>query len=200
MEEDMPNFHIEGRMKGMKDIQVNFMFEISVPRISEIITDSNIIKDEEEFIIRAKTAAIPDRSNVPIESYFMGMKQIYQGRVEYGNSLTIDFEETEDQKIVKAIYVWQNVIFNTRDADTNSGHSLTNGKRLGSSGNQSVTGRTTDLFVKMYKYNGELCDNMIKVVNAWPSNISEVGLDMAGNEAIRYSVTFTYDYWNLMKA
>lgn len=184
---NMANFHIEGRQKTMDDIQRNFLFEVSIPNISSIVST---IKDEEELIIRAKTAAIPDKSILPIESYMFGMRSIYQGRVDMSTNLVVDFEETQDQKVVKTLYEWQNKIFNTSDVDfNNSGHSTFTGKR---------TGGTTTIFVKMYKYNGEMCDRIIKFVNAWPSTISEVGLDMAGNEAIRYSVTFTYDYWNLI--
>lgn len=183
----MPNFHIEGRQKIMKDLQRNFLFNVSIPEISKIVTS---VKDEEEFTVRAKTASIPDKAIIPIESYFMGMKSIYQGRAEITNSLTIDLEETEDQKILKTFYEWQNKIFNTSDLTNESGHSLVNGKR---------DGGTTTIYLKMYKYNGELTENMIKFVNAWPSAISEVGLDFAGNEAIRFAVTFSFDYWDLIK-
>ncbi len=184
----MPNFHIEGRQKAMKDLQMNFLFEVSIPEISKFAPS---FKDEDEFIIRAKTASIPGKTIQTVESYFMGMKSVYPSRVDYSNSLTVDFEETEDQKVIKAINEWQNTIFNTVDSDANTGHSLAESKR---------NGRTTNIYLKMYKYNGQIMENMIKFVNAFPSDISESGLDFAGSEAIRYSVTFSYDYWNLIKS
>lgn len=185
----MPNFHIEGRQKAMKDIQRNFLFEVSIPEISSIVTS---VTDEEEFIIRSKTASIPDRGNTPIESYFMSMKQIFPGRLEMGNTLTVDFEDTEDQKILKAITEWQDILTNTKDDDAEGGHAKV--------GTSKRNGQTTNIFLKMYKYDGTICENMIKFVNGFPSSRSEVGLDYAGNETVRYSITFTYDYWNLITA
>lgn len=184
----MPNFSIEGRLKGMKDIQRNWLFEVSIPDISNIVSTVN---DEEEFIIRAKTCAIPDRTNTPIESYFMGMRQWFPGRSEFGGTIVVGFEDSEDQKIFKALYDWQNIIFNVNDADAETGHSLAAGKR---------EGQTTTLYVKMYKYNGELCKYMVRVVNAWPTSVAEVALDQAGNEAVRIETTFQYDHWTLIES
>lgn len=185
----MPNFHIEGRQKAMKDIQRNFLFEVSIPEISSIVTS---ITDEEEFIIRAKTASIPSKSITPIESYFMSQKSLWAGRQELSHTLTVDFEETEDQKILNAMYEWQNIFINMKDDDAEGGHA-----KLGTT---KRNGQTTNIFLKMYKYNGEMCENMIKFVNGWVSDVSEVGLDYSGNESVRFSVTFSYDYWNLIKA
>ena len=56
-----------------------------------------------------------------------------------------------------------------------------------------------NIYVKMFKYNGQAVDNMIKCVNAWPTSISESPLDMRGSEAIFRSVVFQFDYWDLVK-
>lgn len=183
----MPQFSIEGRLKANKDIQRDFLFEVSFPEISNIITT---ISDEEPFIVRAKTASIPDRSNTPIESYFMGMTQFYPGRLNLGSVLSIDFEETEDQVITKALYEWQNQIFNIKAEDNDAGHALAESKR---------SGQTTNIFIKMYKFNGELMENMIRCVNAWPSTIGESPLAMSSNSSVMRSAAFQFDYWDLVK-
>jgi hypothetical protein len=183
----MPNFHIEGRMKGASDILRNYNFELLIPDISNIVTT---ITNDEPLIIRAKTAAIPDRSNTPIESYFAGMVQYFPGRVTFGSTLNVEFEEGEDLTITKTLYEWQNRIFNINENDEDTGHALAESKR---------NGQTTNIYVKMFKYNGQAVDNMIKCVNAWPTSISESPLDMRGSEAIFRSVVFQFDYWDLVK-
>lgn len=183
----MPNFHIEGRMKGSADILRNYNFEVLIPDISKIVTT---VSNDEPLIIRAKTAAIPDRSNTPIESYFMGMTQFYPGKVTFGSTLNIEFEEGEDLIITKTLYEWQNKIFNINEDDVDTGHALAESKR---------NGQTTNIYVKMYKFNGQPIDSMIKCFNAWPTSISESPLDMRGNEAIFRSVVFQLDYWRLIK-
>jgi hypothetical protein len=184
----MPNFHLESRLRTMPDIQRDFMFEISIPEISKIVSS---IKDEEQFIIRAKTASIPDKSNTPIESYFMSMTQFYPGRNTFSSTLNIDFEETEDQFVTKALYDWQNVIMNTKESDNDSGHSMGKSKR---------DGQSTHLYIKMYKYNGEPMENMIKCFNAWPNSVGESPLSMNSNSAVFRNCIFTFDFWNLIKS
>jgi len=184
----MPQFTIEGRMKGMADIHRNWLFEVSIPQIANIVPS---VSDEEQFIIRAKTAAIPDRTNTPIESYFKGMKQWFPGRSEFGSTMVVGFEETEDQKILTALYDWQNIIFNIKAEDADAGHSLAPSKR---------DGQTTDVFIKMQKYDGSDMNNIVRLVNGWPTSVGEAALDMAGNEAVRYECTFQFDYWDLISA
>jgi hypothetical protein len=182
----MPNFHIEGRMKNQRDIQHDFMFEVCIPNIASIVSS---VKDDEPFILRAKTASIPDRSNTPIESYFMGMTQYFPGRLTLGSTLNVDFEEGQDQVMTKALYDWQDRIFNIDELSDNGGHAMADGKR---------NGLSTDIYVKMYKYNGDLMENMIRCYNAWPTSVGESPLDMSSNNAVRRSVIFQFDFWKLV--
>ena len=108
----MSNFSIDGRMKGLPDIQKNYMFEVWIP--SEGFNSFT----REGLIIRAKTAVIPGRDFEQIETFFMGTKQLFPGKATFSNALQVTFDEFEDQTVTKALYEWQQKIF---DYNPNSG-------------------------------------------------------------------------------
>ena len=95
------NFTIEGRLAAIEDIQRNFVFEVIIPNIN-IMTGG--IMNQEALIIRAKTAAIPARGNDTIDSFFMGMKQLFPGRPNFSNTLSCTLDETEDQIVMRATH------------------------------------------------------------------------------------------------
>jgi hypothetical protein len=179
----MPQFTIEGRMKQLPDIQRNFLFEVVVPGITDVTTAIN----QEDLIIRVRSAVIPQRGNEPIESNFMGMKQFFPGKPTFSNSLNIVCEETEDQKITKALYDWQQKIFDINPSSPTAGSSQVPVKRRA----------CKDIFLLMYKYNGTELEKKVRFVNAFPETVDDVSLGFAENAAVQYSVTFRFDYWVL---
>lgn len=181
----MPNFTIEGRLKGLKDIQRPWMFELVIPDASVL---TNGIANTEDLIIRCRTASIPGRGFDTIESNFMGMKQFFPSKPTFSNTLAVSIEETEDQKVGKLLYAWRQKIF---DVDPQS-------VKAGSSTGLVKRDLAKDIFLLMYKYDGTSFEKKIKFVNAWPQNVDDVGLDYAGGgESVKYSVTFQYDFWLL---
>lgn len=182
-----PNFTVEGRLATISDVQRNFMFEVIISDIGKMT--GNAINTE-GLTIRAKTASIPSRGNESIDSFFMGMKQIFPGRPTFTNTLSVTLDETEDQIVTKALYAWRNRIFDTNPQSKTAGYSQAINKRALSA---SIT-------LRQYKYNGVKLDNDIVFYNAWPSEVGDVELNMTGSEKVVYSVTFTYDYWKLVKA
>lgn len=181
------NFTVEGRLAAIDDIQRNFMFEVMVPNIGTMT--GNAI-DMENLIIRTKTCAIPSRGNESIESYFMGMKQMFPGRPTFSNSLAVAIDETEDQIITKALYAWRQRIFDIDPDSPTAGYSQAINKRA----------MSTNIILRQYKYNGDKLENDIVFYNAWPSEIGDIELSMTGNEKIAYAVTFTFDFWKLKKS
>jgi len=183
----MANFTIEGRAKAIGDIQRAWMFELSIPNIGNILSDYN---DEEPLIIHSRTAVLPGRTNEPIESYFMGTKQWFPGKETFTHTFETTYEESEDQFVTKWLYAWKERIFTVDPDGDPAGASQAPAKRQG---------MTTDIFLKMYKYDGSLLPQAIRFFNAWPAVVADVTLDYTGNESIKYSVTFQYDLWTLIK-
>lgn len=184
---DSLNFTIEGRMKSLPDIQRNWMWNIIIPGIRTVAPQSALL-GEEDLIIRCRSFAIPQRSNTPTESDFMGLKQFFPGKPTVGGTVAATFEETEDQRITKVFYEWEQFIFNINPSNPiTAGKSKVPLKRLS----------TKDIFLQMYKYNGEPLDKAIRFVNAWPQSVSEVPMDYGTGASVMYTVTFQYDYWTL---
>ena len=181
------NFTVEGRLGAIKDIQRNFLFEVIIPNVNAM-TGGKIT--QEGLVIRTKTCALPSRGNEEIESFFMGMKQIFPGRPTFSNKLAVSIDETEDQIVTKALYAWRQRIFDIDPASATAGYSQATNKRA----------MSTKITLRQYTYNGKKLENDIQFVNAWPSEIGEVELAMTGNEKIAYAVTFTFDYWILKKS
>jgi len=183
----MANFTIEGRGKTMGDIQRSWMYQLSIPGIGDILSEYN---DDEPLVIRTRTASIPGRTNEPIESIFMGTKQWFPGKETFTHTMEVMYEESENQFISKWLYAWKERIFTTNPDAENAGASQAPSKR---------EGLVTDLFLRMYKYDGTLMANSIRVHNAFPVVVADVQLDYNNNESVKYSVTFQYDLWSLLK-
>ena len=186
------NFTIEGRLATIDDLQRNFMFEVIIPNISSIIPKSDdIVSNDlmESLTIRTKTCVIPARGNEEMDSYFMGMKQYFPGRPTFTNKLGVQIDETEDQLIMQLLTAWRNKIFDTRPDSATAGYSQAANKRA----------MSTSILLRQYRFNGEKLKSDIEFVNAWPQEVGDVDLAMAGNEKVTFNVTFTYDFWRLKK-
>jgi len=179
------NLTIEGRSKKLEDIQRNWMWELLIPAISDVT--NGIMGDVEDLIIRARTASIPSRGNDPITSEFMGMKQFFPSKPNFGNTLAVTVEETQDQIVHKAFTSWQNLIFNIAPNNPTGGQSLRPLKR----------DVAKDIYLIMYKYNGESMERKIRFYNCFIQSVGEVNLAYSGNEAVQYQVTFQFDFWEL---
>jgi hypothetical protein len=182
----MANFTIEGRMKVLPDVQRNFMWELLIPSISDVT--NGIMGDVEDLIIRARSAVIPSRGNDIITSEFIGMKQYFPGKPNFGSTMSVEIEETEDQIVHKALTEWQNLIFNVSPIEVFGGQSLRPLKR----------DVAKDIYLLMYKYNGTELEKKIRFYNAFIQTVGDVSLSYGGNEAVKYSATFQFDFWELV--
>ncbi len=182
----MPNnLHIASRLGAIEDVARSFLFEVSIPEIDKM-TDYTI--DMEGMTIRTKSAIIPPQGVETIDSFFMGMVQKFPGRSTFGgNTLSVMVDETEDQKVLQALYAWKNRIFNTNPTGLTPGYSAGKTKK----------DYSTKIIVNQIRYNGEYFPNKIIFHNAMLTEIPEVGLEMTGSEKISFNPTFTWDYWTL---
>ena len=185
-----PNFTVEGRLSTIDDLLRNFMFEVTIPDIATMVgSEAGVGTDGlmESMTIRTKTCSIPARGNEEIESFFMGMKQIFPGRPTFTNKLALQIDETEDQLVLRALTAWRNRVFDTRPDSSTAGYSKAANKRA----------LSTTIILRQYKFDGTPLPNDIVFVNAWPQEVGDVELSMAGNEKVTFNVTFTYDFWKL---
>ncbi len=181
------NFTINGRAYKYPDVQRNFMWQLFVPGIISVAPSA--LLDAEDLLVRCRSISIPQRSNEPITSNFMGTRQFFPGKADPGGgTVSVQFEDTEDMAIQRIFYEWEQNIFNINPASTTTaGKSKRPMKRL----------LTKDMFLILYNYAGIPLPKQIRFHNAWVQNVSEAQLSYDGNESVKYDVTFQYDYWTL---
>jgi len=186
----MPNFHIDNRMANLPDPQKTYCWELKIPNLNGIVTS---IKDTEDLTVRCRSVSIPSRGNETIESTFFGWKQKFASKPTFGQTLSAVFEEFEDQLMSKALYEWNNKIFDTDKNSPSAGGSKATRKR-----NVAGLGYATDIYLYLYAFNKTKLEKSFRLYNAFPQDISDVSLDYGGSDSIKYNVTFSYDYWNLV--
>lgn len=166
------------------------MWEVRIGKpaiLSSLPVGQNLFTDE--MLLRARTATIPAAQVTTLETDFMGMKQFYAGNTTLGHTLSIDFDEFEDQKIYKYLYEWTNAIFNFSNEQAG-------GRRvIGAADKEKYS---TDIELKLLKGDGEQLGKKIKFVNAWIQSFNEGSLAYGDASKITYSATFQYDYFKLV--
>lgn len=184
----MPNFTIEGRRR-QADIQRNWLWELVFPRLpsfAESVVGGNI---GEELTLQCRSISIPGRTIENVETYFLGQKQIFPGRQTFSNQIEAVFEGTEDQRIFRFFNTWMESI-----------HNIDAFSLFGTAGVGSyLTKRdiAVPMHLRMYKYNGSLLSRKVHFLNVFPSAIADVAMSYESNEAVKYSVTFSFDIWRL---
>lgn len=180
----MPNFAIHKQFSNVGDIQRTYNFLVTVSNLGDV---ANI--EGKDLQIRARTAVLPGRSNEPIESDFMGMKQHFPGKLTFPYTFSIEFEEFEDRIVSKALYNWQQLIFDASNT--------------GSSQVESKQEYAKNIDVQLYKNNNVKVskeDNgLVRIYNCWPQDIADVELSYADSASVKYSATFQYDRWDYVR-
>jgi hypothetical protein len=125
-----------------------------------------------------------------IESVFGGMKQFFPGKPTFGNTMAINFEESENQNVLKILYNWQQNIF-----DITKGHS----NRLGKRPTNTPLSYATDMILSMKKYDGSFSDTIILFKNAMIQQVSAVDLEYTGSDSVKFNASFQYDYYFAQK-
>jgi hypothetical protein len=187
----MPNFHIDQRLIAQKDIIRNYSFELLFPNIDKVCPS---IKNPDDLLVRCKSAIFPSRGNEIIESWFMGLKQIFPSKPRFGNVLSTVIEESSDQKIMIALNEWNNWLFQVDPNGANAGASQANVKRL----SQGSKAYAIDAFLTTYSYDGVALAKKIKFFNCFPTNVGDVPLEYAGNDSVKFSTDFSFDFWTFI--
>ena len=96
---------------------------------------------------------------------------------------TISVFNDEDFEIRNSFELWMNTINNVKH----------------NSGVVAPIEYTADLNVMQMNRNDEILKNY-KIVDAWPTNMSDIQLDFSANNQVEtFQVTFVYSYWELDK-
>ena len=181
------SFVIEGRKRARTtDIVRNFMWQMWIPELPRILK-SYKKAEMDDLVFACKTASIPGITLEIIETNFFGMKQLFPSKVTQGNAFDLPFTEGEDFLIVKTMYEWIMKMHSNNPTDFTYGSSSYLVKR----------NYAKDVWVRVFGYDKKELPYSFHFVNAFPSNIVEVPMDFADNSAVKYNVTFTYDYWYL---
>jgi hypothetical protein len=187
-------FHIDKRTSNLPDPQRSWAWELVIMEAAKMAPTMSPAITEDDLTIRCRSTSIPGRGNETLESAFFGMKQKFASKPTFSQSISLTFEEFEDQKISKFLYAWNNRIFDTDTSGGEAGGSKALLKRTVA----GVGGYSTNLFLNLYHYDKTKLEKSYKLFNAFPTDVSDVGLDYSGSESVKYNVTFSYDFWNLV--
>lgn len=180
------SFVIEGRkLANIPDPQRQWLWELYISNIQSL----KLGVDEEDMIIRCKSVNIPGVSFEAYEAEYMGLKKLIPIKKNLVRKITTEMEETEDLKIAKTLYAWMNKIMSHDPKDifvahTNPQYFLRNMF-------------TKNILIRMYSYDGKTLDKSVVLHNAWPSNVEDATLSYAGNESVKYTIEWSFDYWTL---
>lgn len=188
------NFTIEGRAGAViKDIQRDWAWLLTIPLANTaMVTNAGLELQggiDNEVTIRARSVSMPSRGVETIPSEWMGQKQFFPGKMTLGNTVAIQFEESENQNVAKMLYAWQNYIM-----DITKGHSNALGKRA-----TANTSYVTDMHISLLSYAGTPSDTVVYFKNVFPTNVADVPLSYGGTASVKFDVTFQFDFWYLMK-
>ena len=182
----MSRYHLEDRLKNKPDIQRSYLWELIIPDIGSV---SDSVKDADELVTRVRTTNLPGRGVEVIQSDFMGMRQMFPGRVNFSHTLQVTFEELENQIVSTVLYEWSNKIFDIRHGSPTGGVAQVSRKR----------DIAKDIIIRQVAYDGSYLKNAYKLVNCFIQNYDEVSLDYTQNDKIMIPVSFSFDYWEFTK-
>jgi hypothetical protein len=180
----MANFHIEGRAKFFPDIQRSYNWELFVPYLP-ILPGTPLTS--EDLTVACKSVQIPERTLDTYKSYFYGQAQVWPITNSFSNEFTVTLEEREDQKVFTTFTNWMQSICSSEPKNP-----LT-----GTSGYITKKQYAVSVWLKMYKYNGDAMPFAIRYHNCFPTKIDSVNLDYNSNEAVKFNVTMSYDYYSV---
>lgn len=133
--------------------------------------------DVDAVRLRCVSSAIPNVASEEIVVDWRAMRFRIAGKLNYSHTITMTFLESADRKILDAFYNWRKLVTNP---ETGAGVAPSEYK--------------TDIYISLLNTKGEEVVK-IKLMGCYPQEMGEIALDMATNEIIRPTVTFSYDRW-----
>lgn len=142
---------------------------------------------DEDLLVKCRSVVIPSKTVSQISTSFYGHKRNFPGKVEFTNTLSMEFEENEMQTIKVFFDNWISAIEETDFKHGNNSASRT----------LSIENYTSPLYLTLLSYNGLKQAKNISFYNCFPTSIGESSLSYDTDGAIKYQVSFSYDYYEL---
>jgi len=201
------NYHIQD-LNGLGDLQIDFKFEVlfnwnnaeawqalqthlGYDQVGELDSNLNILNPngslgniESTFTAYARDIEFPGRQNGELTDEFQGWKTLYPGKMDFGNSITVDFAERQSGAILRTIQAWQEMINSTSpDNGRGSFQWTTDFKAL-----------CATLQVTMFTTDGRTGTYSGYFYNCWPTNRNPISLSMTSEDFVKPSIEFHFDW------
>lgn len=148
--------------------------------------------------LRARSIQLPQKKTELISTHYMGAKRNYPGRTSVDGTVTIKFDEFQDQMLAKSFYEWQNMIYN-HGFPTETGRANTNWFGSGAI-SKYLSLCTATIQVKLFD---STLSNESQLPFTWyfyecfPTDNGTTDLNMEGNGKVSPSVTFNYNTFEM---
>lgn len=177
---------------NLQDLAKNFLFNVIFEYESGSVLSSVIGTDD--FIIRAKTATIPQKDFGELTTEYMGSRLVYPGKATMAGTFDVQFDEFQDMYISKALHRWQNLLYNQgfqNDIDVGG-----------------ITGGASSNYLKDYcatvrvvLFHSDLKTKLpveYKFYYVWPKTLQSASLGMENSEKLTRTATFQFSTWELV--
>jgi hypothetical protein len=181
----MSIYHINPQLTAMGDIQRQYGFKVVIePPVG--IGSASAFGETGIIFSQVREVTIPGRTNQPIDSFFVGMKQKFPGKEEFDGNFTVNIEESGNLDGLKAIYEWKQKIFNVTQGVSNT---LVKKDIMGSAN------------VFFLDYAERQKPQYIRVQHIWPIGMPDISLAYSsGGDSVKFPITFAYDFWTMENA
>ena len=179
-------------IKNLPDLAKNYLYQIIFEYESGSVL-SNVIGTD-DFMLRAKTASMPQKDFTELITEYMGTKLVYPGKATMDGTFDVQFDEFQDMYISKALHRWQNLLFNggfQNDIDVGG-----------------ITGGASSNYLKDYcatvrvvLYDSALKQKLpveYKFYYVWPKTVQSFSLGQENSEKVTRSVTLQYSTFELV--
>lgn len=176
------------------DLAKQYLFQVRFLYEKNSVLSS--ILDTEDFMLKAKTIALPQKDFNLLETHYMGSKLVYPGKATVAGDFSVQFDEFQDMKISIALHRWSNLLFSQgfrNDIDVEG----------------RITGGAMSNYAKDYTSSVEilLYDSTFKnllpikwvLYRVFPKTISSFDLTQEGDAKVTRSATFSYSNFEVVR-
>lgn len=184
-----------GKLSNLQDLAKQYLFQV----VFYWDGDSNLanIIDQEDFMIKARTASLPQKSFSELDTQYMGTKLIYPGKATISGDFEVQWDEFQDLTISTTLHRWSNMIMNQGFAnDIGGSTNLTTGGAIGNFAREYCA--TVEVVLYDSTLNTPLGFKW-RLYRVWPKTIANVQLDQNGEGKITRSCTFSYSTFEVVR-
>lgn len=183
-----------GSLSNLPDLAKQYLFQVRF--LYESGSGLSAVLNADDFMIRARTASLPQKTFGQMDTQYMGTKLVYPGKMTVDGDFEVQWDEFQDLTISTALHRWANMIVNQGFKDD-----------IGGSSN-NTTGGAISNYIKDYSCTVEVLlydstlNNLLPVkwrlYRVWPKTIANVGLDQNGDGKITRNCTFSYSTFEVI--